>query len=108
MAGYERHLKELTDLGAGIVAGSVDNLANAAEVAAELSFPIAFGMTRAMAESIGAFWEERRSIIQPSEFLLDAKGGIMNATYSAGPLGRIDAAEAVRYIASREKQRRTA
>ena len=37
------------------------------------SFPFAYGMTRADADRIGAWWEDRRGIVQPSEFILDGE-----------------------------------
>ena len=67
MAGFEKIKPELDALGVKIVAASVDPIDKAKEVAAELSFPVGYGVTRAMADQLGAWWEERRSIIQPAE-----------------------------------------
>lgn len=62
------------------------------EVAEPLSFPVAYGMTRADGDAIGAWWEDRRDHIQPSEFIL--KGNrVMASTYSNSPVGRMDPAE---------------
>jgi hypothetical protein len=71
----------------------VDSEEQTAEVAAGLSFPVAFGMTRADGDAIGAWWEERRDHIQPSEFLLTGRGRVMGSTYSTSPVGRMDPAE---------------
>ena len=104
MVGFEKLKDELASLGASIVAASVDPLDKACEVAADVSFPIGYGVTREMASALGSWWEERRSIIQPSEFILGAGGKVLASSYSDGPLGRIDAADVVKWIRHREKQ----
>ena len=83
---------------------TVDPLDKAKEVAAELPFPVAYGVTRAQADTLGAWWEDRRSIIQPSEFVLDANGKVISSTYSSGPIGRVDAADVIKLINFRERQ----
>ena len=98
MAGFERLKPELDALGVKVVAASIDPIDKAKEVAAELSFPVGYGVTRAMAERIGAWWEERRGLIQPSEFLLAADGKVRSATYSSGPIGRVDAGDVVKIV----------
>jgi hypothetical protein len=62
-------------------------------VAEPLNFPVAYGMTRADGDAIGAWWEERRDHIQPSEFVLNRKGRVLFSTYSNSPVGRMDPAE---------------
>lgn len=54
-----------------------------------MSFPIGAGVTREQAEAIGAWWEDRRGIVQPSQFLMRRDGSIIQSTYSDGPLGRL-------------------
>lgn len=80
------------------MAASVDPLDKAQEVAADLSFPIGYGVTRDVANTLGSFWEDRRNIIQPSEFVVGADGNIMASSYSDGPLGRMDAADIVKMV----------
>lgn len=104
MAGFEQVKAELDALGVAVVAASVDPQDKAAEVAAGLSYPVAWGATRAMADSIGAWWEERRSIIQPVTLVFDAAGKIIASNYSDGPIGRIEAVDVVRFITFREAQ----
>ena len=106
MAGFEAELESLRGLDASVVAASVDDAEKAAEVAADLSFPVAHGVTRADAEVLGAWWEERRNIIQPSEFVLGTGGRILTSTYSSGPIGRIDAADVVKMINFLEAQKK--
>ena len=103
MAGFQKHKAELDALGVKVVAASVDPLDKAKEVAAELSFPVAYGATRAIADQLGSWWEERRGIIQPSEFLVAADGKVRSATYSSAPIGRIDAADVVKLVAFYDK-----
>ena len=103
MVGFEKLKSELDALGVKVVAASVDPIDKAKEVAAELSFPVAYGVTREVADRIGAWWEDRRGIIQPSEFLLTADGKVRSATYSSGPIGRVDAADVIKLIAFYDK-----
>ena len=104
MAGFEKLKPELDALGVKVVAASIDPKDKAAEVAADLSFPVGYGVTREMADQLGAWWEERRGIIQPSEFLLGADNRVRSATYSSGPIGRVDAADVVKIINFYDKQ----
>ena len=104
MAGFEKIKPELDALGVKIVAASVDPIDKAKEVAAELSFPVGYGVTRAMADQLGAWWEERRSIIQPSEFLVAADGKVRSATYSSGPIGRVEPSDVVKLVNFYDKQ----
>ncbi len=80
-------------LGVSVFAASVDTGENAAKIASDLSYAIGEGVTREQADLIGAWWEDRRSIVQPSQFVMRRDGTIIQATYSDGPLGRLDAAD---------------
>ena len=103
MVGFEKLNGELAALGVSIFAASVDPIDKASEVAAEVSFPVGYGVTRAMADQLGSWWEERRSIIQPSEFVL-ADGKVIASSYSDGPIGRIEASDVIKMINFREAQ----
>jgi peroxiredoxin len=105
LVGFRDKRSELDALGAKIVAASVDPIDKAREVANEVGFPVGYGVTRAMADALGAFWEERRQIVQPSEFVLDATGKVIASSYSDGPLGRIDAADVVRMLTRLAQQK---
>ncbi|MSP98665.1 MAG: redoxin domain-containing protein [Betaproteobacteria bacterium] len=104
MVGFEKVKAELDALGVTVFAASVDALDKATEVAAELSFPMAYGVAREVADKLGCWWEERRSIFQPANFIIDAQGEILASTYSDGPIGRMEAIDVVRYITFREAQ----
>lgn len=82
----------------GIYAGTVDSEEETSKVAAPVGFPIAYGMTRADGDAIGAWWDENRDHIQPSEFILTGDGRVMASTYSNSPLGRMDPQEALRLV----------
>jgi len=96
--GFEENREALEAVGAKIVAASVDDEEKAAEIAAGKGFPFGYGVTRADADKLGSWWEERRGLIQPSEFLLNEDCKVMASSYSDGPIGRIDAADVLRVI----------
>jgi len=106
LVGFEKLKGELDALGAKVFAASVDPIDKAREVAAEVSFPVGYGVTREIADKLGSWWEERRSIIQPAEFVLGADGKVLASSYSDGPIGRIDAADVIKMINFREAQLR--
>ena len=89
-----------------MVAASVDPIDKAREVAADLTFPVAYGVTREQAEQFGSWWEDRRSILQPSAFVFGANGNVLTASYSSGPIGRIEAVDAVRWLTFVEAQQK--
>jgi hypothetical protein len=78
-----------------VVAASADDAEHAREVGAGLPFPVAHGVTRDQGDAMGAWWDEKRDFIQPSEFILNHKGRVMHSTYSSSPVGRTDPAEAL-------------
>ena len=106
MVGFEKFKNELAAVGAVVFAASVDPEDKAQLVAAEVSFPVGYGVTRAQSDSLGAWWEDRRSIMQPSEFIIDANGTVVTSSYSSGPIGRIDAADVIKLINFRESQKK--
>jgi peroxiredoxin len=109
LADYQSKLAELKAADVSVVALSVDPLDKAHELAEQnhLEFPLAYGLkVPEDAQRIGAWWDEKRPMIQPSEFLLGEGGRILSATYSSGPIGRVKAEDAltlVRFFESRRK-----
>ena len=83
----------------------MDSEEKTSEVAADMNFPVAWGMTREDGDTIGAWWEERRDHIQPSEFVVTKSGKVMMSTYSNSPIGRMDPAEALTLIEFLNAQR---
>ena len=96
MVGFEEAKKDLEALDIQVVCASVDEIDKAKEVADEVSFPVGHGVTRDIADKLGSWWEDRRGIIQPSEFIVGGDGKIMHASYSSGPIGRTLAEDVVR------------
>jgi peroxiredoxin len=91
-----------------ILALSVDPLDKAKETVEKLhlTFPVAYGLEAPRdAEKIGAFWDERRKIIQPANFVLDSEKKVVDASYSIGPIGRIVAADALSHIQFFKRQK---
>jgi len=108
LADWEANKAALEELGTTIIAVSVDSKEQAQEVKDKgLSFPVAYGATKADGELIGSWWsEDRGGYIQPSEFLLGRGGVVLGAMYASGPVGRMGADEAIRLITNRENRRR--
>lgn len=106
LAAWEEKKAELEALGVTIYAVSVDTLEQAQEVAGRgLTFPVAYGATKEVADLIGAWWQAERGFTQPAEFLLDREGIVLGSMYASGPVGRMGADEVVRQITGRERRR---
>ena len=95
LVGFEKQRDAMADLGISIIAGSVDSEDKSVEVATDLNFPVAWGMTREMGDEIGAWWDEDRNFVQPSEFLITNTGKVLASTYSSSPVGRMDPEDAL-------------
>ncbi len=105
MAGFEAAKAEFDALGFKVYAASVDDAEKADEIAKDLSFPVAHGVTRADADKLGAWWGAAHGgIIQPSEFIIDRDGKVVESTYSSGPIGRFDAADVAKLTRFREER----
>jgi peroxiredoxin len=101
-------MEEFKKENVNIVAFSVDPLDKAKETVdkLQLTFPVAYGLEVPRdAEKIGAFWNERRRIIQPANFVLDSDKKVVDASYSVGPIGRIVAADALSHIQFFKRQK---
>jgi peroxiredoxin len=96
--GFAKIKAELDGIDARVAAASADPQDKAQEVAAGLNFPVAFGVTRGVADRIGAWWDPNRNIIQPSEFIVGGDGRVLSSTYSSGPIGRVEPGDAIRLI----------
>ena len=108
MVGYEERLDAFEALDTRIIAGTVDSEEKTLEVAAPLSFPVAFGVTRSDGDTIGAWWDDRGDYIQPSEFILRGDK-VVASTYSNSPVGRMDPAETltmVEYMTAMAKKKK--
>ena len=110
MDGFSERLEELKGLKTQVIAATAEPEEKAREMADKmsgvLSTALAFGVTRKQADTLGAWWEDRRQIIQPTNFVLNDKGVVISATYSTGPVGRLESVDAVRFIQYQEKLKR--
>ena len=99
MDGFGKQLEELRAANASVVAASVDDIDNAKKVADGKGFPFGYGVTRDTADTLGSWWEDRRQIVQPSEFVVNGETGkVVLSSYSDGPLGRVDAGDVVKLV----------
>ena len=108
MAAYEAAKAELDALDVSVIAVSTDNEEQAQEVKGKgLSFPVAYGATKADADTIGAWWsDDRGGFVQPAEFLLGRGGVVLGSMYASGPVGRMAVDEVIHAVQSRENRRR--
>ena len=105
LAAFNDLKSDFDALNTTILGASVDPIDKAGEVQEGLQIPIAYGVTREQADSLGSWWEDRRSIIQPSEFILGNDGKVVSATYSTGPIGRIMPEDVLKLINFYESQK---
>ncbi len=66
-----------------------------AEISTDIGFPVACGITREMGNKIGAWWDEDRNFIQPSEFFMTNSGMVLASSYASSPIGRMDPEDAL-------------
>ena len=74
-------------------------------MAAEIGFPVGYGVDRALIESVGGYWEDRRQFAQPSEFLLNPENKIVQLSYSDGPLARTEAEDVIKMVSFLESRK---
>ena len=98
LVGFENEKTTFEDLNIKVFAASVDPEDKAQEVAEDVSFPVGFGAGEEHRNLLGSWWEERRGLIQPSEFIIDSNGKVVTSSYSSGPIGRIDAQDVIKMI----------
>ncbi len=89
-----------------VVSASVDTGENAQEVADSAAYPVGQGVTKEVADKLGAWWEPRRDCIQPSEFLLNREGKVLISSYSSGPIARMNSSEVKSVVNFMEKMKK--
>ena len=104
MVGFAEKSAELQQLGVSFVAASVDPLDKAKEVADEVNFPIGYEVPRDIANTLDAWWEDRRQIIQPTQFVLGPGNKVFASCYADGPLGRVVAEDVIRFVTFQQAQ----
>jgi peroxiredoxin len=92
LAAFQRATDKLTDEGIRVVAASTDPLDKARETVTEqaLTFPMGYALPlKETAATLGAFYEERRGVLQSTGYVIKPDGTIAVAQYSSGPIGRL-------------------
>jgi peroxiredoxin len=92
LAAFQRALDKLSDEGITLVAASTDPADKAEETVRTqgLTFPVGYGLDlKKTAATLGAFYEERRGILQSTGYVLKPDRTIAVAQYSSGPIGRL-------------------
>jgi peroxiredoxin len=92
LAAFERAQPKLREETIMVVAASTDPLDKAKETVSEhsLTFPVGYGLSlKETAATFGAFYEERRNVLQATGFLVKPDKTIAVSQYSSGPIGRL-------------------
>ena len=104
LAAFSRALDALTQLGAKVVALSVDDEATSAALAArhKLRFPVGHSADAGkVAAATGAYVNDDRRHLQSTGFVLAPDGTVLVAVYSSDAIGRLvadDVADYIRYL----------
>ena len=105
LRAFQRASEALAEVGAKVVALSVDGEATTAELIARhgLTFPVGHSAdAAAIADATGAFVDPERGFLQSTGFVLDPAGRVVVSVYSSGAIGRLvpeDVIGLIRYLA---------
>jgi peroxiredoxin len=92
LAAFDRAQDKLQAEGIHVIAASTDPQDKATETVAELglSMPVGYGLPlKDTAAAFGAFYEEKRGVLQATGFVVRPDRTIAVAQYSSGPIGRL-------------------
>jgi peroxiredoxin len=104
LRGFQRASDSLAEVGAKVVALSVDDEATTAELVAEhgLTFPVGHSAdAKAVSAATGAFVDPERGFLQSTGFVLNPAGQVVVSVYSSGAIGRLvpdDVVGLIRYL----------
>ena len=101
MADFQKHVEEFRAEDMGVLAGSVDTLPEAKKTVNDLglSFPMAYGLDpESTIRDLGGFFHQEKGFLQPSGFVLRPNGAVEVASYSSGPIGRLQAADVLAMV----------
>jgi peroxiredoxin len=105
---FQRSRTELNEMGAEVVALSVDPLEKAQETVEKhhLLFPILYGLdAHEVAEKTGAVLNEEPLFLQATGFLLQPDGKVALSVYSSGAIGRLVAADSIKLLKYLQQQK---
>ena len=92
LRAFQRAASSLADVGAKVVALSVDDESATAALIAKhgLSFPVGHSAdAAAISAATGAFTDPARGYLQSTGFVLDPAGRVIVSVYSSGAIGRL-------------------
>jgi peroxiredoxin len=92
LRAFQRASEKLAEVGATVVALSVDDEATTQELITKhgLMFPVGHSAdARAVAEVTGAFVNDDPTYLQSTGFVLDPNGRVVLSVYSSGAIGRL-------------------
>ncbi len=98
---FQHAREQLNELGAEIVALSVDSLEQAQQTVERhrLGFPVLYGLdAHQVAKTIGASINEDPLFLQATNFVLRPDGTVAVAVYSSSAIGRLVAADTVNFL----------
>jgi peroxiredoxin len=104
LRAFQRASESLADVGATVVALSVDDEATTRELIDKhgLTFPVGHSAdARAVAQVTGAFVNDEPAYLQSTGFVLDPNGRVVISVYSSGAIGRLvpeDVVGLIRYL----------
>jgi peroxiredoxin len=104
LRAFQRAAKSLAEVGAQVIALSVDDEATTTELVSKhgLTFPVGYGAdAHAVAKVTGAFVNPEPVFLQSTGFILDPTGRVVVSVYSSGAIGRLvpeDVVGMIRYI----------
>jgi peroxiredoxin len=104
LRAFQRAADSLAEIGARVVALSVDDEATTRELVARhgLTFPVGHSAdARAIARGTGAFVNDDPLFVQSTGFVLDPAGRVVVSVYSSGAIGRLvpeDVIGLIRYL----------
>jgi peroxiredoxin len=107
LRAFQRASESLADVGAKVVALSVDDEATTRELIAkhDLAFPVGHSAdARRIAAATGAFVNDEPTYLQSTGFVLDPEGEVVVSVYSSGAIGRLvpeDVVGLIRYLRQR-------
>jgi peroxiredoxin len=104
LRAFERAGDQLAEVGAKVVAVSVDDEPAATELIAKhrLTFPVGHSAdAAAISDATGAFVDPAGGYLQSTGFVLAPDGNVIVSVYSSGPIGRLvpeDVVGLIRYV----------
>jgi peroxiredoxin len=109
LRAFQRAQDKLAELGARVVALSVDDEATTRATVEKLgvTFPVGHGAdARAIAAATGALVNPQRGYLESTGFVLAADGTVLTSVYSSNAIGRLvpdDVIGLIRYVREQER-----